>query len=352
MPQNMFREVRRMRDFARKHGFEGLRDFPYAYAYGYRYSKKEPKIFSANWYDLPDVNLVMSQLTKDWETDNLPLSIELENGKVKITHSNLPSSHLSLPARLTLLPELSYLLGFAERIDEEKKFLTFADSLIVYAPHPPHCFADFVEEKLRDLLKQLNLITPANIIVKMQDMFNEMLNYVDEKLKEKDALCLESQKKLEVELNKKEYALCDKANEKLREDHHHEMNELYIQSEDTINNLKRFYEREIQNLNKEHDSHLKEQTEKFEEDMVLEQDDHKKEVDGIRKDHQVELETIQTQTEDDKEKLMEMHRKELEDLSEKHQTELDKIKQEVQNQFCDSVHEYNISDLTLRIDEE
>ena len=49
---------------------------------------------------------------------------------------------------------------------------------------------------------------------------------------------------------------------------------------------------------------------------------------------------------------MEMHRKELEDLSEKHQTELDKIKQEVQNQFCDSVHEYNISDLTLRIDEE
>ena len=116
MPQNFIREVRRMKDFARKNNFKGLKDFHYAYAYGYRYSdySKDPSIFSANWYNLPDVNLVMNQLTEDWQADKLPLSIELEDEKIKITHTSLPSS----PVTLTLFPETAYLLGFAKSLDD------------------------------------------------------------------------------------------------------------------------------------------------------------------------------------------------------------------------------------------
>ena len=288
MPQNFFREVRTMRDFARKHGFKNLKDFPYAHAYGYRYSKKDPRILSANWYNLPDVNLVIDQLTKDWETDNLPLTIELENGKVKITHTPLSSPHHhTLPADLTLFPEISYLLGFSESIQGGGRVINFNDSLVQYAPHLPHCFADLTEEKLNHLLKKLDLEAPANIVIKMHDTMNKMIEMVEEKLKEKDEQCAEAKKRLIKEKDES----CKTSKKKLKLDHHHEINELYVQSEDTINNLRRFYEREIDNLTKEDESNLNEQSKKLKCDLELTSDKVQREMQAMIKKSELELST-------------------------------------------------------------
>ena len=335
MPQNMFREVRRIKDFARKNGFKHLKDFPYAFAYGYRYSKDDPKIFSANWYNLPDIHVVIDQLTKDWQADNLPLTIELENEKVKITHTQLPTPHLTLPARLTLSPEISYLLGFSRIPD--KTILTFSDGLVQYASHPPHCFADLIEEQLKNLLKQLDLEAPTNIVYKMHDVYEKMIALMEEKLQEKDAQCAESKKKLIEETNDP----C-KSTQELREQHHHELNELYVQSEDTINNLRRYYEQQMQNITSELHSQLKTQSKQFQDEMEWTTSTHEKEVDEMKQKHQMEMDQME-ETHDDlqkesldyKEKLESMekqHLKEMESLTAKHKNSLQELADNVKNQ--------------------
>lgn len=321
MPQNFIREVRRMKDFARKNNFKGLKDFHYAYAYGYRYSdySKDPSIFSANWYNLPDVNLVMNQLTEDWQADKLPLSIELEDEKIKITHTSLPSS----PVTLTLFPETAYLLGFAESLDDPNgRVLTFTDNSSKYAPHVPHGFADLVEEKLRHLLRQLE--APADIVYKMHDIYNKMINMMEEKMKEKDQQCLEAKNKLEQDKD----SLCETSKISLLEDHHHELNELHVKTEDTINNLRRFYEREMLSLNNKHDSEVSKQAKEFNDQMDLTIDSHNKEMNRMKQEHQQELIDNQTVTQHLKEMDGSQHKVDMDELNVHNQNSLGMVQEE------------------------
>ena len=185
---------------------------------------------------------------------------------------------------MTFFPETAYLLGFAESLDDPNgRVLTFTDNSSKYAPHVPHGFADLVEEKLRHLLRQLE--APADIVYKMHDIYNKMINMMEEKMKEKDQQCLEAKNKLEQDKD----SLCETSKISLLEDHHHELNELHVKTEDTINNLRRFYEREMLSLNNKHDSEVSKQAKEFNDQMDLTIDSHNKEMNRMKQEHQQEL---------------------------------------------------------------
>ena len=121
-------------------GYKKIMD-DYLFSYTEEATSKRPQIETLREWYTPDILHIIKRLNSEWETKNLPLFIEIENEKVKISHK-FPDD-IGNVAELRLFPKLAYVLGYFEtEYSLLGCILKFNEEEAYVAPYKPKSFLE------------------------------------------------------------------------------------------------------------------------------------------------------------------------------------------------------------------
>ena len=121
-------------------GYKKIMD-DYLFSYTEEATSKRPQIETLREWYTPDILHIIKRLNSEWETKNLPLFIEIENEKVKISHKY--PDDIGDVAELRLFPKLAYVLGYFEtEYSLVGCILKFNEEEAYVAPYKPKSFLE------------------------------------------------------------------------------------------------------------------------------------------------------------------------------------------------------------------
>ena len=116
-----------------------------SYECGYHYTEgsveDRPGVNSLQSWMYPNFEKVMFELQQKWDENNVPLKIEIQDKRIKITHKT-PEKKGKLP-QLKLSSYLAFMLGYTEVVEQKGQFLRFDQNSEYLAPHEPKLFMDY-----------------------------------------------------------------------------------------------------------------------------------------------------------------------------------------------------------------
>ena len=140
----------------------------YLYTYSENETSERPRVeFTREWFT-PDVKHIIKRLNNEWEINNIPLTVEIKNERVSISHK-FPNS-IGEIAQIRLYPKLAYILGYTEtEYTVVGQVLRFDSQVEYVAPHPAKTYLkhenlSYIDMMTSDLTENLNK--------KIQDGFN------------------------------------------------------------------------------------------------------------------------------------------------------------------------------------
>ena len=142
-------------------------DEDYLYVYSENETSERASVdFTREW--IPDVKHIIKRLNTEWELNNIPLTIEIKDERVLISHK-FPDT-IGEIAQIRLYPKLAYILGYTEnQYTVLGQTLRFDLSPEYKAPHP--C-KSFLEHENMSYIDMMSSELSENIDKKIESCFN------------------------------------------------------------------------------------------------------------------------------------------------------------------------------------
>ena len=118
----------------------------------------------------PDLNKIIFELQQVWDKKNVPLKIEIQDKRIKITHKT--PDQIGKLAQLKLSSYLAFMLGYTGVVEQKGQFLRFDEHSEYLAPHEPKLFMDYCRK---------NHIKEIRNDEEVQLMFQKFSNLLEEK---------------------------------------------------------------------------------------------------------------------------------------------------------------------------
>ena len=118
----------------------------------------------------PDLNKIIFELQQVWDKKNVPLKIEIQDKRIKITHKT--PDQIGKLAQLKLSSYLAFMLGYTGVVEQKGQFLRFDEHSEYLAPHEPKLFMDYFRK---------NHIKEIRNDEEVQLMFQKFSNLLEEK---------------------------------------------------------------------------------------------------------------------------------------------------------------------------
>ena len=118
----------------------------------------------------PDLNKIIFELQQKWDENNVPLKIEIQDKRIKITHKT--PDQIGKLAQLKLSSYLAFMLGYTGVVEQKGQFLRFDEHSEYLAPHEPKLFMDYCRK---------NHIKEIRNDEEVQLMFQKFSNLLEEK---------------------------------------------------------------------------------------------------------------------------------------------------------------------------
>ena len=118
----------------------------------------------------PNLEKIIFELQQKWDENNVPLKIEIEDKRIKITHKT--PDQIGKLAQLKLSPNLAFMFGYTGVVERNGQFLRFDEHSEYLAPHEPKLFMDYCRK---------NHIKEIRNDEEVELMFQKFSNLLDEK---------------------------------------------------------------------------------------------------------------------------------------------------------------------------
>ena len=83
----------------------------------------------------PNLEKILFELQQKWDENNVPLEIEIQDKRIKITHKT--PDQIGKLAQLKLSSYLAFMLGYTGVVEQKGQFLRFDENSEYLAPHEP-----------------------------------------------------------------------------------------------------------------------------------------------------------------------------------------------------------------------
>ena len=144
-----------------------------SYECGYHYTEgsveDRPGVNSLQSWMYPNFEKVIFELQRKWDENNVPLKIEIQDKRIKITHKT-PEKKGKLP-QLKLSSYLAFMLGYTGVVEQKGQYLRFDQNSEYLAPHEPKLFMDYCRK---------NHIKEIRNDEEVQLMFQKFSNLLEE----------------------------------------------------------------------------------------------------------------------------------------------------------------------------
>ena len=118
----------------------------------------------------PDLNKIIFELQQVWDKKNVPLKIEIQDKRIKVTHKT--PDQIGKLAQLKLSSYLAFMLGYTGVVEQKGQFLRFDEHSEYLAPHESKLFMDYCRK---------NHIKEIRNDEEVQLMFQKFSNLLEEK---------------------------------------------------------------------------------------------------------------------------------------------------------------------------
>ena len=81
----------------------------------------------------PDLNKIIFELQQVWDKKNVPLKIEIQDKRIKITHKT--PDQIGKLAQLKLSSYLAFMLGYTGVVEQKGQYLRFDQNSEYFAPY-------------------------------------------------------------------------------------------------------------------------------------------------------------------------------------------------------------------------
>ena len=118
----------------------------------------------------PNLEKIIFELQQKWDENNVPLKIEIEDKRIKITHKT--PDQIGKLAQLKLSSNLAFMFGYTGVVERNGQFLRFDEHSEYLAPHEPKLFMDYCRK---------NHIKEIRNDEEVELMFQKFSSLLDEK---------------------------------------------------------------------------------------------------------------------------------------------------------------------------